>query len=48
MDQVGLGIKVLTRENMKNHPKFDKVETSMIHLVLSRDQDSLPFINVCP
>jgi len=39
----GFDTKVLTIEDAKKHPNFDKVETSMIHLVLSRGQDPLPF-----
>jgi len=39
----GFDTKVLTIDDAKKHPNFDKVETSMIHLLLSRGQDPLPF-----
>jgi len=39
----GFDVKVLTFEDAKKHPDFNRVETDMIHLLVSRGQDPLPF-----
>lgn len=39
----GFHAKVLTFEDAKKHPDFNRVETDMIKLLVSRGQDPLPF-----